>query len=84
MGLVISLLIGLIAGALAGYFVKGSGFGLIGDTLVGLVGGLVGGLVFGLLWIQDNGSFIGQIILGFVGAVVLLLIVKIFVKGNHI
>lgn len=80
MNIIISLIIGLIAGALAGRFVKGRGFGLIGDTVVGLIGGFVGGFLFGLVGIDPTYSFIGSIIVSFIGAVVFLSIVKFFVK----
>ena len=68
------ILIGLTAGFLAGAFVKGHGFGFVGNLIVGLVGGVLGGFIFGLLGLGAN-NLLGSLICAFVGAVVLLLIV---------
>ena len=73
------IVVGLIAGLLAGLVVKGGGFGLIGDIVVGVVGGLLGG------WISVNilhfGSMSGinleSILVAFVGAVILLLVLRL-------
>jgi uncharacterized membrane protein YeaQ/YmgE (transglycosylase-associated protein family) len=69
------LLIGLIAGWLAGKVVRGGGYGVIGDMVVGVIGALLGGWLFGLLGISAGG-LIGSIITAFVGAVVLILILR--------
>lgn len=69
------LLIGLIAGWLAGQVMRGGGFGLIGDMIVGVIGALLGGWLFGLLGI-GIGGLLGAIITAFVGAVVLLFILR--------
>jgi uncharacterized membrane protein YeaQ/YmgE (transglycosylase-associated protein family) len=69
------LLIGLIAGWLAGKVMRGGGFGIVGDMIVGVIGALLGGWLFGLLGISAGG-IIGAIITAFVGAVVLLLILR--------
>ena len=74
--IILFLLIGLSAGWLADVLVKGVGFGLLGDMIVGIVGALIGGLVFGLLNISIGGSFVGPLIAAFIGAVILLLIIK--------
>ena len=71
MGLLVSLLVGLIAGWLAGQVMKGGGYGVLVDILLGLVGGLVGGWLFGLLGLWPGGGIIGSIIVSFVGAVIL-------------
>ena len=73
------IVVGLIAGFLAGLVVKGGGFGLIGDIIVGVVGGLLGG------WISVNllhfGNMTGinleSILIAFVGAVILLLVIRL-------
>jgi len=65
------ILIGVAAGFLAGAVVKGHGFGLIGNLIVGVVGALLGGFLFGLLGIVTVNP-IGNLISAFVGAVVLL------------
>lgn len=69
------LLIGLIAGWLADMFVKNVGFGIIGDMIVGMVGALIGGFLFGALGIEVGG-LLGQIVMAFVGAVLLLLLIR--------
>ena len=73
-GIVLWLVIGAIAGWLAGNIMKGGGFGLIGNIIVGIVGALIGGFVFGLLGITAGG-LIGSLITAVVGACVLLFIV---------
>lgn len=72
------ILIGLAAGFLAGAVVKGHGFGLLGNLIVGVVGGLLGGFIFGLLGISAN-NLLGSLICAFVGAVVLLVLIS-FIK----
>ena len=73
--LVVFLVIGAIAGWLAGVLVKGGGFGLFGDIVVGIIGAVIGGWVFGLLGIAAGGV-VGAIVAATVGAVILLLIVR--------
>ncbi|NEX16851.1 MAG: GlsB/YeaQ/YmgE family stress response membrane protein [Halochromatium sp.] len=75
--LLIFLAIGALAGWLAGVLMKGGGFGLLIDIVLGIVGAVVGGFLFGLLGISANG-LIGSIITATVGAVVLLLVVRLF------
>jgi uncharacterized membrane protein YeaQ/YmgE (transglycosylase-associated protein family) len=74
------ILIGLAAGFLAGAVVKGHGFGLVGNLIVGVIGALLGGFIFGLLGIAAT-SLLGALICAFVGAVVLLLLLG-FVGGK--
>ena len=69
------LLIGLIAGWLAGRVMRGGGFGVIGDMIVGIIGALLGGWLFGLLGIHAGG-LIGAIITAFVGAVLLIALLR--------
>ena len=69
------LLIGIAAGWLAGRLVKGGGFGLIGDLVVGVIGAVLGGFVFGLLGISAGG-LLGSLICATVGAVLLLVILR--------
>ncbi len=75
--LVIFLLIGLVAGWLAGMIVKGGGFGLIGDMIIGVVGAFLGGYLFGLAGISAGGGLVGSIITALVGAIVLIFIVRL-------
>ena len=74
------ILIGLAAGFLAGVVVKGHGFGIVGNTIVGIIGALLGGFVLGLLGLSTTGK-LGELICAFVGAIVLLFLLK-FVKGK--
>ena len=72
------ILIGLAAGFLAGAVVKGHGFGLLGNLVVGVVGAVLGGFIFGLLGISAN-TLLGSLVCAFVGAVVLLMLIG-FIK----
>jgi len=80
MNIVVFLLIGLIAGWLAGVLTKGRGFGLVGDLVVGVVGALIGGWVFALLGIAAWG-LLGQIIMATVGAVLLLFLIRLIKRA---
>ncbi|MBV7413767.1 GlsB/YeaQ/YmgE family stress response membrane protein [Aeromonas sp. sif2433] len=71
------LIVGLIAGWLAGVLVKGGGFGLIGDLVVGVLGAFVGGWLFTTFGVAMGGGLFGSILVATIGAVVLLLIVRI-------
>lgn len=77
MNIVWFLLIGALAGWLAGQIMKGGGFGLIGDIVVGVVGGVLGGWLFGLLGLAQDGSLIGALVTALVGAIVLIAIVRL-------
>ena len=76
----IFLAIGAVAGWLAGVIMKGGGFGLLGDIVVGVIGAVLGGWLFGVLGIAAGG-LIGAIITATVGAVVLLAIVRAIKKA---
>jgi uncharacterized membrane protein YeaQ/YmgE (transglycosylase-associated protein family) len=78
--LLIFLAIGAVAGWLAGVLMKGGGYGLLMDIVLGIVGAVVGGLVFGLLGLQASG-LIGSIITATVGAVVVLLVARMLKKA---
>jgi uncharacterized membrane protein YeaQ/YmgE (transglycosylase-associated protein family) len=75
-GIIAWLVVGLIAGWLAGVVMKGGGYGVIGDIVVGLVGAFVGGLVFSLITGGGSAGFWGSIAVAFVGAVILIAIVR--------
>lgn len=75
MGIIWSLIIGGIAGWLAGQFMKGSGYGIGINILLGLVGGFVGDLVFGLVGL-DATNIIGRIICATVGAVLVIVLAR--------
>jgi uncharacterized membrane protein YeaQ/YmgE (transglycosylase-associated protein family) len=71
------LVVGLIAGWLAGLVMKGGGYGVIVDILLGIVGGFLGGWLFGQLGIWPAGGILGSIIVAFVGAVILVGITRL-------
>ena len=75
MGLISWIVVGLIAGFLAGKVMKGGGYGILMDIVLGIAGGVVGRLVFGLLGLY-SGSLIGAIVVSFVGAVILIWVVR--------
>ena len=77
--LLIILAIGAIAGWLAGIIMKGGGYGLLGDIVIGIIGAFVGGTLFGLLGISAGG-LIGQIITATAGAVVLIFVLRLLKK----
>jgi len=78
--LIIFLAVGALAGWLAGIIMKGRGFGLIGNIIVGIIGAVLGGFVFGLLGII-TGGFLGAVIMATIGAVLLLYIISIIKKA---
>jgi uncharacterized membrane protein YeaQ/YmgE (transglycosylase-associated protein family) len=70
--MIYAILVGLIAGWLAGQVMRGGGYGILVDILLGLVGGLIGGWLFGALGIYPGGGALGSIVVAFVGAVILV------------
>lgn len=79
MSLLWFLIVGVIAGWLAGKLVKGGGFGLIGNLVIGVVGALIGGFLFSTLGVSAGSGLIGSILVATIGAVVLLFLVN-FIK----
>jgi uncharacterized membrane protein YeaQ/YmgE (transglycosylase-associated protein family) len=75
-GIIVWLIIGAIAGWLGGLLVKGGGYGLIGDIVVGVVGAVIGGWLAGALGITIGSGFIASIITAVIGAVILLIILR--------
>lgn len=73
------ILVGLIAGWLAGVLMKGGGYGIIGDIVVGIVGAVVGSYLFNMFGLSSDGGFIARTIVATVGAVVLITIIR-FIK----
>ena len=78
--LIVFLVIGIVAGWLAGKIMKGGGFGLVGDLVVGVVGAFLGGWVFGLLGITAYG-LLGSLVTALVGALLLLFLVRLVKKA---
>jgi len=75
------ILIGLVAGWLAGKIMKGKGFGVFGDIVVGVIGALIGGFLFRELGVSLGGGLIGSLIVAGIGALVLLYVLRL-VKKN--
>ena len=74
-GLIYRVVVGLVAGWLTGKVMKGGGYGVVVDIVLGVLGAIVGGWVFGLLGLHAGG-LIGSIVVAFVGAVILVWIVR--------
>lgn len=77
MGFLYWIIVGLVAGWLAGVVMKGGGYGVLVDIILGIVGGIIGGWLFGALGIFPGGGLVGSIIVAFVGAVVLVAITRV-------
>jgi len=75
--LIIWLIIGAIAGWLAGQVVRGGGYGLIGDIVVGVIGAVIAGWLLPRLGIYIGSGFIASIIDAFIGAVILLVVLRL-------
>jgi uncharacterized membrane protein YeaQ/YmgE (transglycosylase-associated protein family) len=74
-GVISWIVVGVIAGWLAGLVMKGGGYGLIGDMIVGLIGAFVGGLLLGVFG-NGAGGFIGSIFVAFIGACVFIFLLR--------
>ena len=86
MGILSWIIVGLIAGWLAGLVMRGGGYGLIGDIIVGVVGGLLGGwIATSLLHIAAgmNGINLESILVAFAGAVILLVLLRLLNAGRR-
>jgi uncharacterized membrane protein YeaQ/YmgE (transglycosylase-associated protein family) len=80
-GIIIWLIVGAIAGWLAGMVVKGGGFGLIGDIIVGIVGAIIAGWLLPQIGIVIGSGIVGAIIDAFIGAVILLIILRLIKRA---
>jgi uncharacterized membrane protein YeaQ/YmgE (transglycosylase-associated protein family) len=80
MNLLWFLLIGLVAGWLAGQLMKGGGFGLVGDLIVGVIGAFIGGWLFGALGISAGG-LIGSLVTATIGAIVLIFLLRLIKRA---
>ncbi len=80
------IIIGGIAGWLASLLVRGAGMGVIGDVIVGIVGAVVGGFLLSLLLpgtFGFTGFNLGSLVVAFIGAVILLFVIKLFTRGSR-
>ncbi len=81
--IIVILFVGLVAGWLAGKIVRGTGFGIIGDILVGIAGALVASLLFPKLGIHLGTGLVSEVIYSAIGAIILLLIVRLVRSGGR-
>ncbi len=84
MTIVVWIVLGLIAGWLAGQVMKGGGYGLVGDIVLGIIGAVVGGFLTGLVLGRDmvSGFNIESIVVAFIGAVILIALSRAISRGN--
>lgn len=75
------ILIGLAAGWLAGQVMKGGGFGVVGDIVVGVIGALLGGFVFRSLGVSAGGGLLGALVVATIGAILLIFILRLIKKA---
>jgi uncharacterized membrane protein YeaQ/YmgE (transglycosylase-associated protein family) len=83
MGLLWFVIIGALAGWLAGQFMKGHGFGLLGDIIVGVIGAFIGRYISQSAGLGFGGGLIGTLIVAFLGAVILLFVVRLIAGGSR-
>ena len=81
-GIIAWIIVGLVAGWLTGMVMKGGGYGIVGDLIVGLLGALIGGFVVGL-FIHGSVGLIGSIIVAFIGAVILLALLRLITGARR-
>jgi uncharacterized membrane protein YeaQ/YmgE (transglycosylase-associated protein family) len=75
------IIVGLVAGWLAGVIMKGGGYGVVGDIVVGIVGALIGGWLFSTMGVSAGGGLIGAIIVALVGAIVLIFLLRLIKRA---
>ena len=80
-GVIWWILVGLVAGWLAGKAMKGGGFGVLMDIVIGMIGAVIGGWLFGTLGVFPGGGLIGSILVAFVGAVILLALARLIKRA---
>ncbi len=84
MDLLTWLIVGLVAGVLASLVMGGTGYGLIGDIIIGIIGAFVGGWLFRTLGVASPlGGLAGTILVAFIGAVVLLFVLRLIRRGGR-
>ena len=81
MGFLEWIVVGLIAGWLAGQVMRGGGYGVLVDIILGILGGLLGGWLFGMMGIWPGGGVIGSLIVAFIGAVILVGITRLIKRA---
>src|SRR6516225_7700608 len=81
MGILAWIVVGLIAGWLAGQVMKGGGYGMVADIILGLLGGVLGGWIFEKLGVSTGDGMVGSIIVAFIGAVILVGITRLLKRA---
>ena len=81
-GLLAWLAVGLIAGFLASMIMRGGGYGIVGDIIVGIVGAFLGGLIASALGVSGSTGFVGSVIIALIGAIILIAILRA-VSGGY-
>ncbi|HKD46207.1 MAG TPA: GlsB/YeaQ/YmgE family stress response membrane protein [Rhizomicrobium sp.] len=80
-GIIAWVIIGAIAGWLAGALVKGGGFGLVGDIVVGIVGAIIGGYLASVLGVSIGSGLIASIVTATIGAIILLFVLRMIKRA---
>jgi uncharacterized membrane protein YeaQ/YmgE (transglycosylase-associated protein family) len=75
------IIVGLVAGWLAGVIMKGGGFGVIGDIIVGIIGALIGGWLFSTMGVSTGGGLLGAIIVALIGAIILIFLLRLIKRA---
>ena len=75
------IIVGLIAGWLAGVIMKGGGFGVVGDIVVGIIGALLGGWLFSTMGVSAGGGLVGAIIVALIGAIILIFLLRLIKRA---
>jgi uncharacterized membrane protein YeaQ/YmgE (transglycosylase-associated protein family) len=82
--IILWIVIGAVAGWIAGELMRGRGFGLVGNIIVGIVGAIIGGLVFDALDFAPGLGIIGSLIMSLIGAIILLFVIGMFSRSRAI
>ena len=75
------IIVGLVAGWLAGVVMKGGGFGVIGDIVVGVLGALIGGVLFRSMGVFPGGGLLGAILVALIGAIILIFLLRLIKRA---
>ncbi len=75
------IIIGLVAGWLAGLIMKGGGYGVVGDIVVGIIGALIGGWLFSRMGASAGGGLLGAIIVATIGAIILIFLLRLIKRA---
>ena len=77
------VIVGLVAGFLASLVMRGGGYGIVGDIIVGIVGALIGGFLMSLIGLNTSGNIIYSIIVAFIGACILIATLRAVSRGTR-